>query len=403
MKTSTAKGTAKLHTPRRWFRSNSEMAFVVVVLAAYLVLFTNQGYQFRLLETLLLVGLGLVYLLVGIFGARRIERRRSTRLIVSFLAIQMVLGSLIIYLGEGQTWLVLLPLVSSAVEYLPRPWSYFTVALIWVAQFLPFYLLAGWSTALAWGIPFLAAVVFVAVFTEITVSEQKARAELAQANNKLREYASKVEELAVVQERNRLAREIHDGLGHYLTAINIQLRAAQAVAGTDISQALAAMGNAQTLAQEALADVRRSVSSLRADPSTSRPLPEALSQLLTELHASGIRTNFILTGPPRPLPAQADFTIYRAVQEGLTNIRKHARASQVNLQLEYCPDCVRILLQDDGIGAAKVEGGFGLLGLEERLKLVGGSQQVDTAPGKGFRLQVEVPTNDAGGPVNGSE
>jgi signal transduction histidine kinase len=231
----------------------------------------------------------------------------------------------------------------------------------------------------------------VGVFSQISVSEAQARAELAVVNQKLREYAANAEALAVAQERNRLAREIHDGLGHYLTAINMQLRAAQAVSEQDPAQAKAALGNAQTLAQEALADVRRSVSALRADPASSRPLPETLSRLLAETQASGLETSFSLAGAPRALPPQVEFTLYRVVQEGLTNVRKHARAGRVDLQLEYRPDCVRLSLQDDGAGAAALGEGFGLLGLQERVGLVGGVFRTQTAPGEGFNLQIEIP------------
>jgi signal transduction histidine kinase len=282
-------------------------------------------------------------------------------------------------------------MVGSAVDYLRRPWVYVLITLIWLAMSLPFYLLYGFANAFGWGVPFLAAVVFVAVFTQMAVSEQQARLELAKANQKLREYAAQAEELAVIRERNRLAREIHDGLGHYLTAINIQIKAAQATARQDPSLAVNALDNAQSLSEEALADVRRSISALRADPTSNRPIADTLKGLLEEAARSGLETGLAVEGAARALPEQIEFTLYRVAQEGLTNVRKHSQARRVSLCLAYLDGIVRLSLQDDGIGAEQTQGGFGLMGLQERVELLGGSLRVETALGKGFILQAELP------------
>jgi signal transduction histidine kinase len=95
-------------------------------------------------------------------------------------------------------------------------------------------------------------------------------------------------------------------------------------------------------------------------------------------------------GQERSLPPQAAFTLYRAAQEALTNVRKHALASRVDMRLEYRPDCVTLTISDNGIGAAETAQGFGLLGLRERVALLGGTLQVSTAPGQGFTLTVMV-------------
>lgn len=230
------------------------------------------------------------------------------------------------------------------------------------------------------------------LFTLATVREREGRAELDEVNRQLRQYAAQVEELATVKERNRLAREIHDGLGHYLTAINVQIEAARAVMDGDRPRALDALHKAQTLTQEGLAEVRRSVAALRASPTESRPLPEAVAVLVEECRAAGIATELVVNGEARPLPPQAELTLYRAAQEGLTNVRKHAHVSSASVRLDYRGDgSVRLTVQDDGVGSDEASGGFGLLGVRERVQLLGGKVDIRTAPGQGFTLEVEVP------------
>ena len=296
-----------------------------------------------------------------------------------------------------------LPLVSQAVLVLPRRW------MVLVCTAIPLLLvlsaaLAGSTGLVQAAVSFAAAVGFVALFTQIAANERNARAEvetlaaqLGEANRKLREYAVQAEDLATMQERNRLARDIHDGLGHYLTVINIQLQAARAVMDSDPERARSALAHAQSLSQEALAEVRRSVAALRLSPTDARPLPDAIADLIKESRAAGIVTEFTMIGEQRPLSPQATLTLYRAVQEGLTNVRKHARASRADVTLDYrVAGSVRLCVHDNGIGDNGIGdtdtgAGFGLLGLRERVHALGGTVAIETAPRQGFTLEVEVP------------
>ncbi len=372
---------------------NTEVSFAVVVLAAYVDLFASADFAVHPIITPLIIILGLLYLALAIYGGRYVDGK-SMALRLSFFGAALLLGGVTVYLSRGQVWLLLLPLAGSAIAYLPRPWAITTCVLIWLLQLLPYGLWYGWSSVVTAAGPFMAAVLFVTAFTQVAVNEQRSRQELSEAHQKLRQYAVKVEELAVAQERNRLAREIHDGLGHYLTAIHIQIKAAQSMLHQDTALTQTALNNAQTLTQEALVDVRRSVSALRADPATNRPLPETLSRLLSETHAAGVQTSLTIEGAPRPLPAPVEFALYRAAQEALTNVRKHARARQVDVHLSYLERSVQLQLRDDGAGAAQTGGGFGLTGLRERVELLNGALHVETAPGQGFRLRVELPTEE---------
>jgi signal transduction histidine kinase len=322
-------------------------------------------------------------------------------LILLYFAVQLPLSIAILYLSRitGFMSLIVFPLASNALELLPRRQA----VAVWVLSFASFVavnaLLYGWLSALSNSPAVAAGILFVSVFTYFAIREREGRAEverlaaeLQTANTRLREYAAQVEELATIQERNRLAREIHDSLGHYLTVINVQLEAAQALVTDDPPRATTALRKAQSLAQEGLADVRRSVAALRAAPNDGRPLPEALGQLVAETRAAGILTHLEVLGQPRALAAQTEQTLYRAAQEALTNVRKHARASRADLTLDYAQaDRLRLVIQDNGIGAAETAGGFGLLGLRERAALVGGSLAVQSAPGQGFRVEIEAP------------
>jgi signal transduction histidine kinase len=246
---------------------------------------------------------------------------------------------------------------------------------------------------------FLAGQVFFVVFTQMAVDEKNARsvgellaARLEEANQSLRSYALQVEELAISKERNRLAREIHDGLGHFLTTINMQIRAAQAVLDKSPQQAVEMLAKAQSLSEQALTDVRSSVSALRADPAESLPLEEMIAETAQSCEITGILTDFQMLGTPRPLSPQAHLTLYRAVQEGVNNICKHSQADHAWITLDYQDEqLVRLTVQDNGKGSTATEGGFGLLGLRERVHLLNGDIQVTSAEGQGLILKIKVP------------
>ncbi|MGH2522326.1 MAG: histidine kinase [Anaerolineales bacterium] len=378
-----------------------DWAFVLTVAAAYASTFLAPPGSLSLAGTIGLIGLGLVYVVIGVYGFGWVGRVGSRPTALGYLVVQIFLASMVLYLsrGEGFITLIYLPLVSHSLMLLPRRWALGAI----VAMILSFAAViasfGGLRVALQAGLTVSAGVVFVAAFTEILLREQQARAEverlaahLAEANRKLREYAAQVEELATTKERNRLAREIHDSLGHYLTVINVQLEAAQTVMGRDPSRARDALHKAQTLAQEGLADVRRSVAALRAPPVKERPLLEAMAVLVDESRAAGISTRLSVLGDPRPLPPQTELTLYRAAQEALTNVRKHARASRADLTLDYAdPAHVRLTARDDGVGATEPNGGFGLLGLRERAQLLGGEVHIQSPNEAGFALEVILP------------
>jgi signal transduction histidine kinase len=145
------------------------------------------------------------------------------------------------------------------------------------------------------------------------------------------------------------------------------------------------------MVQRGLTQVRESVASLRESPVSNRPLSEAIAALALETQNTGIVTEFKVTGEPQALENKVALAFYRAAQEGLTNVRRHASASRVDILLEFQPAEVRLEVKDNGVGATEIIEGFGLLGIRERMHLLGGKMEICTDSGAGFRLITCIP------------
>ncbi|MHA6624427.1 sensor histidine kinase [Pseudonocardia sichuanensis] len=331
--------------------------------------------------------LGAVFTVLGTAGFLWVRRRGGLGWAVAYVTVQLALAVAVFANdpGVGAT-LLLVALVCQCVLLLPLPGTAVVVALV------PF-LHAGmpWEEALREGSGLLAAVLFAAVVTELLRREQETRRALAEAHAQLRDYASQAERLATAQERNRVARDIHDGLGHVLTVVQMQVKAARAVLRADVERADAVLAKAQQQSEEALAEVRRSVGALR-EPRSVPPLREALRVLAEETSAAGVPTELAVRGVERAVADEIREALFRAAQEGLTNVRKHARATRADLVLDYADDAVRVEVRDDGTGMADgATTGFGLLGLRERAAHLGGRLQVEPAPDGGCTVRMEVP------------
>jgi signal transduction histidine kinase len=392
------------------------LLFVFMVVIGYIVTFAFIAVQERSVTSAELfwgILFGVIYTLLGLFNQVIFDRLPAGWADLLFFSVQCALvfgiGQV---LGVVGNMLVGLPLAAFAVERL-KPWPRLLVYLaLAAAVVLPIGLrrFDDWSSTLVNGLTVIAAIVFVAVFADMRRKEQQARehaeqltAELEQANAQLAAYATQAEELAMTQERNRLAREIHDSLGHYLTTVNVQIEAAKVVMDSDPDRALDAMNKAQELTQKGLNRVRESVAALRESPVSNRTLGEAIASLVKEAQSSGIVTEFEVTGEQQPLENKVALALYRAAQEGLTNVRRHARASRVDVLLDFQPSKVRLVIRDNGVGAAETDGGFGLLGIRERVQLLGGRLEISTGVGKGFCLTAIVPTSDADSPAEPEE
>ncbi len=368
---------------------SGDLALIIVVAAGYVLYFTSGAYLTSVTQTILMAVSGIVYLALTLWGSHQLGDWKGWQRAI-FFAITIALGTSIGVSSNGAAWLILLPLVSEAVQYLKTPLAVLVTFLIWIGAVLPAALSGNLESTMSAAMGYLSAVVFVAVFTQVTVNEQRMRRELAAANNRLREYTHQLEEKTVLKERNRLAREIHDGLGHYLTSIHIQLKAAQAVLKENPDVAQEAMNKAEYLAQEALNDVRRSVLALRTDQPSLGNVSEAIRELIPG-DSDGTMYTFEVSGKEKELTPSISWMLYRAAQETLTNVHKHSEASQVNIRLNYNDRQVNLTVTDNGRGADSLDGGFGISGLRERVQILGGSMDVVTSPGKGFSVQISAP------------
>lgn len=261
-------------------------------------------------------------------------------------------------------------------------------------------------------IMFVTAIVFVLIMAHLVASDrgererveqllalvERSHHELEHSHQQLAAYAAQVADLATVAERNRLARDIHDSLGHYLTAIAIQLEKALAFEEKDRGEVQRSVQTSRRMAQEALTEVRRSVGLLRSQH-TSFSLGTMLHDLAT-LHGELPKVQLSMAGDETAHPLAARLILYRAAQEGLTNIRKHAGANTVWLDLRFEPTHATLLVADDGIGfdLARYEAlawdhnvGFGIQGLRERLALIGGRLDIAQRQDGGTMLVVETP------------
>ena len=227
--------------------------------------------------------------------------------------------------------------------------------------------------------------------TNRILAERKMRQELADANEQLREYAQKIEELATVRERNRIARDIHDSLGHSLTSLNIQMQTAVKLWSKQPVQAHTFLIQAQSLGKTAMQEVRKSVSTLREDV-REEPLEVKIKTLADDYRRGtglSICTNINYCGSVPKLIAR---TIYRIVQESLTNTFKYAEATEVKIELKATSQELNLVVEDNGKGfnPKQKRSGFGLKGMQERVVAVNGHFQLTTAPNKGCRIEVKI-------------
>ena len=203
--------------------------------------------------------------------------------------------------------------------------------------------------------------------------------------------------LGAVEERNRLAREIHDTLAQGLTATGLQLESAEALLDdeTGAERAREPIHRALSLTRSNLDEARRSVLDLRAAPLEGRSLPEALKTLVDRWEAeTGVGTRFKAINGSHPLPPRVEVALYRVCQEALTNVARHAHASRVTVRLVATPDEVRLVVQDDGRGfdpSLVQDDRHGIVGMKERAAMIGGSFEVESSPDGGTRVEVTVP------------
>ena len=201
---------------------------------------------------------------------------------------------------------------------------------------------------------------------------------------------------AVLKERTRIARDIHDILAQSLTAILVQVDLAEEVLWRNQREALRHINRVRGLVREGLVDVRRSVFALRPQVLENQSLASALQQLAAKRTSdTGIRHEFLLHGSAPVIPHAVEAELLRVVQEAMTNVQKHARATKLRIELSSNTRCLGLSIQNDGPGwdlsTAHASQGLGLLGMQERTSKIGGELVVQSQPGCGTLIQITVP------------
>ncbi|MBZ9599974.1 sensor histidine kinase [Streptomyces yangpuensis] len=210
-------------------------------------------------------------------------------------------------------------------------------------------------------------------------------------------------ERAVAEERRRIARELHDIVAHHITAMQLMAGGARANLAHDTEAAREALVTLEDSGRIALREMRQLLDVLRAgeEPDETPPAPQPgaadLERIITESRLAGTETVFTVDGPVRPLPPSVGLTLFRIVQEALTNTRKHAGQARADVRLTYRADEVAVEVCDDGAGAAPTAArpaaatGYGLIGMHERVALQGGTLEAAARDGGGFRVAARLP------------
>ncbi|MBW4519291.1 MAG: sensor histidine kinase [Scytolyngbya sp. HA4215-MV1] len=302
-----------------------------------------------------------------------------------FLYVVLVIRNCLIFVGSRRTIVATIAYLLCLVTLLHRFRSFTPPRPALLVERSGF---AWFSVALLVGL----VIFFLQSLVNAVLAERLSRDQLAVANARLRQYALRIEDQATLQERNRIAREIHDSLGHSLTAFNLHLEAALKLLDSAPDEARDLLREAKQIGSTTLQEVRRSVGTLRSDPLQERSLTDAIAHLLEDFRRSTQLSPTYQVAINAPIPPEVQTAAYRIVQEALTNICKYAAATEVEISLRTYPN-FQVIVQDNGKGFDLQQNttGFGLQGMEERTIALAGRFEINTAPGKGCRIVATFP------------
>lgn len=320
-----------------------------------------------------------------------------------YIIVQGVLGLMISSMGNntGIAFALFMALIGEAVGLLGLT-RQGLLAGVYYLILLAINLLqiSGWDTSGMLILGTIPMVLFVVIYVTLYMRQSEARekaqalaAELESANRQLSEYAAQVEDLTIANERQRMARELHDTLSQGLAGLILQLEAADAHLTNNRSEkAQSIIGSAMEQARFTLADARCAIDDLRQ--SSLDDLDSALRRDIDRfMNATGIPVHYHSDQTP-PLPAPVVETLVRALAESLTNIANHAKAQNVEVNVRMNDKSISATIQDDGQGfdASSIPSGhYGILGIKERVRLTNGIFEIQSEKGKGTILRIEIP------------
>jgi signal transduction histidine kinase len=360
-----------------------------------------------LLSLLLLTGTYGAWLVIFHIGQRRFKVRAHPGFVLALFCLACA-SQFIPLPGTNVYWLPQLPLITAGLMTMikARPLSLGLSCALCLSSYLAVRrIVPDWDVSGQVTVPlvFLSIYGYGAIIRELVLAhtaKDVSNARLAAANSRLQEYSAQLEELSVIRERNRIAREIHDTLGHALTLLSVQLETATQLEARGDPRLHEELLEARQVTKACLTEVRHSVEALRPDEASAGSLQEQLRKLVAEFEATCRQTRITLDLEEATHPLNPDLclTLYRCAQEALTNIRKHAHATKVLLRLSTSDGEVRqveLTVLDNGQGCKPSHeqraSGFGLRGMRERVALLDGTLRAGPQPGHGWRVDVVLP------------
>lgn len=233
-------------------------------------------------------------------------------------------------------------------------------------------------------------ILFIANFAQYNKEEKEKKdllyGELLKTHKKLREYSARVEELAVIEERNRIARDIHDTLGHNMTALIMQMEMSSHIMDDETEKAKELIESAKLTARQGLVSIRKVVETLRGEEKGMDSIKELVNEFC---HASGVKGSLEVTGKPVRIDTDTGITLYRVIQESLTNSVRHGNATNINVELTYTSEKISFVITDNGIGTKTLKEGYGLKGMKERVQSLKG--EVEFKSHNGFVVKGWIP------------
>lgn len=226
---------------------------------------------------------------------------------------------------------------------------------------------------------------------ERTCQLQKVNDDLAQMNIQLREYAQTVEELSIIKERNRMAKDVHDTVGHSMTSLLTLLEVCKVSCGKDVGKTVEKLDEASDIARTSLEKIRRSISGLLPEELEERDIVSAVESMIESFKHTGIEFNFSVDQPDIKVSQKYSSIIFRACQESITNALRHGNPTEVDIVLKLINDKIKLFIVDNGKGCAEIEEGIGLRSMKQRVESVDGILRYGSDGNQGFHINIEIP------------
>lgn len=348
----------------------------------------------RVIASVLLIAFGLAH----VFGYRVASSQRQVNI---YMGVQVLITAALFLrfpAADLFSFLLLILVIQVSIALPPR------IAVRWIV--LIFFieslsLFENWGVERAVNLPIFIPIYFLsAVFGYSLRQTEIARREKELLFEELQRTQSQLEELAITKERTRLARELHDSLGHQLTVAVVQLEGAQRLIPSKPEQASEMIGTMRDELKRALAELRLTVTAMRNPLAENQSLESALAALCKSFQQNtGLATQLAADQDPPALPESYHLAFYRAAQEALTNVQRHAQAKNVWMRLQADGKNLSLIVEDDGKGfdtPSLDHSGSGLPGLRERAEQLGGQVRIERRPGGGTQLSFDIPLPEKG-------